>query len=277
VAGPPGGVDRRAAATAPPPPATAAPSAPPPPKPPRFTRKEEIGKGPLGTVYVAQDTTDGRSVAYRVLPATLLRGEGIAAALVADLKAAATFSHPNVAKLLGLVDAGDRKCVISELVQGRTFAEALKTGHKMTFQQAHSLGRVLAQAVAALHAKGLIHGSLQPSNVMVASGVVKLTDLGLARLAYAVAPADHYRAPENQLDKAGDLYALAAVLYHMLTGVHPRSQAQGAALPLPSKLAPGVPEAFDKLLIRCLHPRVELRLASAEDMLRELKDMVRIG
>jgi len=67
------------------------------------------------------------------------------------------------------------------------------------------------------------------------------------------------------------------VLYHLLTGVNPRTQAQGPALPLPSKLAPGVPEAFDKLLLRCLHPREELRFASAAEVLAELKTMVRIG
>lgn len=257
--------------------AVAAPPTAPAPKPPRFERKEEIGRGALGVVYRAEDTTDGRGVALRALPAPLLRGEGVATALVADLKAAALFSHPNVAKLLGLVDSAGDKCVVTELVKGRNFAEALKNGHKMTFQQAHSLGRVLAQALVALHAKGLVHGSIQPSNIMVAGGVVKITDLGLGRLAYSVSPADHYRAPENQLDMAGDLFALAAVLYHLLTGVHPRSQAQGSALPLPSKLAAGVPEAFDKLLLRGLHPRQDLRFASADDMQRDLKDMVRIG
>ena len=70
---------------------------------------------------------------------------------------------------------------------------------------------------------------------------------------------------------------MAAVMYHLLTGVHPRSQAQGAALPLPSTLATGVPEAFDKLLLRCLHPRRELRFASAGAILDELKQMVKIG
>lgn len=262
------------APAAPPPPAPAAPAAP---KPPRFTRKEEIGRGPVGVVYRAEDTTDGRSVALRALPAALLRGDGVGAALVGDLKATASFSHPNVAKVLGLVDSAGEKCVVTELVKGRNFADALKGGHKMTFQQAHSLARVLAQALSGLHAKGLVHGSIQPSNIMVAGGVVKITDLGLGRLAYAVAPADHYRAPENQLDKAGDLYAFAGVLYHLLTGVHPRSQPQGSGLPLPSKLAAGVPEAFDKLLLRALHPRQELRFAEADDIARELKDMVRIG
>jgi hypothetical protein len=66
-------------------------------------------------------------------------------------------------------------------------------------------------------------------------------------------------------------------MYHLLTGTHPRSQPQGVGLPLPSQLSPGVPEAMDKLLVRGLHPRPELRPAGAEDLLRELREMVRIG
>jgi tetratricopeptide (TPR) repeat protein len=281
------------AAPSPPAPASAAataPDAPPPPpplqasapipaaaaKPQRFARKEEIGRGGLGVVFRAEDTHDGRNVALRVFPAELLRAEGASAQLVADLKTASQFSHPNVAKVLGLVDSQGEKCVITEFVPGRTFAEAIALGHKMAFQQVHSLGRVLMQAVAAIHAKGLVHGSIQPSNIKVSQGVVKITDLGLGRFASQLS-AEGYRAPEAQLDRAGDLFAVAAVLYHLLTGVHPRSQPQGTGLPLPSTLATGVPEAFDKLLIRCLHPRVELRSSAAEDVLRDLKDMVRIG
>jgi serine/threonine protein kinase len=112
---------------------------------------------------------------------------------------------------------------------------------------------------------------------MVAAGVIKVADLGLGRLAQSVPGAESYRAPEGHLDPAGDLYALAGVMYHLLTGTHPGSQAQGVGLPLPSTLAPGVPESMDKLLLRGLHPRPELRLEAAEDLLHELRDMVKIG
>jgi serine/threonine protein kinase len=107
--------------------------------------------------------------------------------------------------------------------------------------------------------------------------VVKLADLGLGRLAATRRGPDTYAAPEDRLDVAGDLYAMAAVLYHLLTGLHPRAQPQGAGLPLPSSRAAGVPESFDKLLLRCLHPRVELRYATADEIQNELRDMVKIG
>lgn len=245
-------------------------------RPPRFVTHELLGEGPLGRVFRAEDQTDGRNVALRILPADLLDAQSLPV-LVSDLKAAAQVSHPNLVKLLGLIEHEGQRALLTEYVAGKNLAEALKAGRKMAFQQVHTLGRVMAQMLSILHAKGLAHGSLKPSNVMVASGVLKLADLGLGRLAQARPEAASYGPPERGLDAAGDLHAMAAVMYHLLTGVHPKSQPQGAALPLPSTLATGVPEAFDKLLIRCLHPRRELRFASAEDILSELKQMVKIG
>jgi tetratricopeptide (TPR) repeat protein len=253
---------------------------PPPasfPKGQRFTPKEEIGRGPLGKVYRAEDQVDGRSVALRVIPAQALKGDGVLPGLVADLKAAAQLSHPNLVKVLGMVEVNGERCLVTELVQGKNFAEALKAGRKMSFAQVHGLGRVLAQTLSVIHGRKLVHGSIQPSNIMVASGVLKIADLGLGRLAHAANSPDSYRSPENRLDAGGDLYAMAAVVYHLLTGTHPKSHPQGVGLPLPSTLAPGVPEAIDKLLLRCLHPREELRFATAEEILAELKDMVKLG
>jgi serine/threonine-protein kinase len=215
----------------------------------------------------------------RMLASELFTAEGVLTGLVADLKAAAMLSHPNLVKVLGLVESQGHRCVVTELVSGRHFGEALRSGHRMNVKQAHSLGRAVAQVLAVIHERGVVHGSIQPSNLMVAGGVVKVADLGLGRLANRWAAGDEldYRAPENQLDAAGDLYALAGVLYHLLTGVHPKSQSQGVGLPLPSQLAPGVPEALDKLLLRGLHPRLDMRPPSAEAVLADLKDMVRFA
>jgi tetratricopeptide (TPR) repeat protein len=261
-------------ASPPPPPVPSAPSASSP-KTPRFVRKEEVGRGPLGVVCRGEDR-DGRSVALRALPPALLKREGVLPALAADLRAAAQVSHPSVVKVLGLLEIDGERCVVGEFVAGRTFAEALHGGHKMSVKQVHSLGRALAQVLAFLHGRNIVHGSIQPSNIMVASGVIKIADLGLGRIAHPLPRENSYRAPEAELDVAGDLYAMAAVLYHLLTGVHPRTQPQGVGLPLPGTFAPGVPEALDKLLVRSLHPRRELRPVSAEAVLEELKDMVRI-
>jgi tetratricopeptide (TPR) repeat protein len=266
-----------AAAPVPAPPPAAAPAPAAAGKGARFAPREEIGSGRLGKVFRAEDTVDGRNVALRILPASLLQGQGVFGGLVADLKSAAQLSHPNLVKVLGLVELRGDRCLITELVPGKTFGEALQSGRRMPFPHVHNLGRVLAQTLSFIHGKGLSHGSVKPSNIMVSAGVVKLADFGLGRLAPTESTPENYRAPENVTGPADDLYAMAAVLYHLLTGSHPKQQPQGVGLPLPSKLAPGVPEAMDKLLLRCLHPRPEVRFGSAEEIADELRNMVKIG
>jgi tetratricopeptide (TPR) repeat protein len=260
-----------------PPPAAGPAPAPPPARPPRFLPREEIGRGPLGVVYRGEDVADGRSVAMRRLAAERIGGPGVLAAVVADLKAASQVSHPNLVKVIAFMELKGQRYVVTEYVPGRNFAEAIESGRRIGFAQVHALGRIVAQGLAILHARKLVHGSIQPSNVMVVSGVIKVADLGLGRLAHALTPPVSYRPPEGGLAAAGDLYALAGVMYHLLTGTHPRTQPQGVGLPLPSRLAPGVPESMDKLLIRGLHPRPELRPASAEEVVSELRGMVKIG
>jgi tetratricopeptide (TPR) repeat protein len=261
---------------APVPPPAAVP-APAPGERPRFVPREEVGRGPLGVVFRAEDAIDGRSVALRVIPNALLASDSLAAAVAEDLKAASAISHPNGIKVLALVDHDGQHAVVTEYVAGRNFAEVIRKGNRTTPQQAHSFGCVLAQYLAAVHGRGMVHGSIQPSNIMVTGTVVKVADLGLGRLAAGLASDTDYRAPERALDVSGDLYALAAVLYHLMTGSHPRTLPQGAALPLPSSFVPGVPEAMDRLLVRALHPKVALRLASADAFLAELKSMVRLA
>jgi tetratricopeptide (TPR) repeat protein len=268
------------AAAAPVPPAPAAASPPTPAggvRLPRFVPKEEIGRGPLGVVWRGEDAGDGRGVAMRMLPKALFASPGLLAAVAADLKAAFGLSHPNLVKVIAFMDWKGERCLVTELVAGRNFAEAIASGRRLGFQQVHALGRIVAQVLGFIHEKGLVHGSVHPSNVMVVSGVIKLADLGLGRVARTVPRTPSYHAPEGGLSVSDDLYALSAVMYHLLTGTHPQLQPQGVGLPLPSRLAPGVPEAMDKLLLRGLHPRPELRLASAEDLLRELREMVKIG
>ncbi|HSD30191.1 MAG TPA: protein kinase [Vicinamibacteria bacterium] len=261
-------------------PAASAPAPAPAPaaaRVPRFVPKEEIGRGPLGVVWRGEDAGDGRGVAMRMLPNALFAPPGLLAAVAADLKAAFGLSHPNLVKVIAFMDWRGERCLVTELVAGRNFAEAIAIGRRLGFQQVHALGRIVAQVLGLVHEKGLVHGSVQPSNVVVASGVIKLADLGLGRLARTVPASTSYHAPEGGLSAADDLYALSAVMYQLLTGTHPRSQPQGVGLPLPSQLAPGVPEAMDKLLLRGLHPRPELRLGRADDLLRELREMVKIG
>lgn len=220
-----------AAAGARPQPATGAPAA-------RFALKEEIGRGPLGVVHRGEDLADnGKPVAMRVLPPAATPH---ISTLMADLKAAAAVGHPHLVRLLGAVDVEGRRTVVTELIQGATLAPTVAAGRRLPPAQVQGIARALVQALLVLHGKGLAHGSLQPSNVMSAGGVVKLADLGLGRLHLALAPGTPYRAPEARLDAAADVYSLGALLQRLLAGESPA----GAAA--------GLPAPFDALVPRCL-------------------------
>jgi serine/threonine protein kinase len=231
-------------------------SAPPlgatvPAKAPRFVLKEELARGPLGVIHRGEDSAEhNKTVAMRLLPASATPH---LAAVMADLKAVAALSHPNLVRVLGAVDVQGQRAVVTELVQGATLAAPLKAGQRLGLPQLQGVARALLQALAFAHAKGFAHGSLQPSNVMSAGGQIKLADLGLGRLHLALVPASPYRAPEGRLDAAGDVFAFGALLHHLLAGQPPQP---GASAPLPPP--------FDELVRRCLEPKPEGRPKAQE-------------
>jgi tetratricopeptide (TPR) repeat protein len=220
------------------------------PMPARWVMKEEIGRGPLGSVHKGEDSLEKATVAMRVLPAAA--GPHLAAA-VEDVRAAAAVTHPGLVRVLGVCDAGGAKAVVTEYVKGANLAAPLKAGQKFTLAQAQGIGRAVAQTLAALHARGVAHGSVQPSNVMSAGGAMKLADLGLGRLHRALVPTGPYTAPEGRVDAPGDVFALGALLHHLVAGAPPRSRAP-VTLPAP----------FDAILPRCLDPRPEARPRAEE-------------
>ena len=260
-----------------PPSPVAAPAAPVVTAPLRGSRlvgRELVGRGPLGAVYRAEDEADGRPVALRVLQVEGL-ADPVLRALLADLTPAAGLSHPNVARVLGLAEHEGRPCVVSELVRGTNMADFLRSGQKLSVKRAHALGRALALALSFVHGKGLAHGSVRPSNLLVSSGILKLADLGLGPLARVAVPYDAYRAPEAHLDMAGDMYAFGATLYHLLTGSLPARPPQ--ALAPPSQLVPGIPPSFDRLLLRAMAPEPDARFRSTREIVHAFDAMVTIG
>ena len=260
-----------------PPAPPAAPSAPVVTAPLRGTRlvgRELVGRGPLGAVYRAEDEADGRSLALRVLEVEGL-AEPVLRALLADVAPATRLSHPNVARVLGLAEHEGRPCLVGELVRGTNMADFLRSGQRLSVKRAHALGRALALALSFVHGKGLAHGSVRPSNLLVSSGILKLADLGLGPLARVAVPYDAYRAPEAHHDAAGDMYAFGATLYHLVTGQAPPRPPQPIAPP--GRLTEGLPASFDRLLLRALATDPEARFRSTREIVHAFDAMVTIG
>jgi eukaryotic-like serine/threonine-protein kinase len=244
-----------------------APPLPPAGKGARFVPQAEVGRGPKGTVFRGGDSGGGQPVALRFLDASVLLAEGAMTLLATDLKAAASVVHPNLVKLVGFVEIGGKRCVVTELIPGKNFAEPLAAGKRAPFGHVLTLARALADTLKAVHARGLVHGGVQPANLMANGTVVKLNDFGLGRVFQSVSKARQYWPADGGFEPSTDLYAAAATVYHLLTGINPRTTPTVAP---PSSLVAGVPAAFDALLVRALDPRRQARFATAADLLAAL-------
>jgi serine/threonine protein kinase/tetratricopeptide (TPR) repeat protein len=270
-------VEASAPTMAPPMPMSPPMAVPPPPPAPagkgaRFVPQAEIGRGPKGTLFRGGDSGGGQPVALRFLEPSVLAVDGAMTMLTTDLKAAAGLVHPNLVKLVGFVEIGGKRCVVTELVPGKNFAEPLAAGRRAPFAHVLTLARMLAETLQAIHARNLVHGGIQPANLMAAGAVVKLNDFGLGRVFQSVTHARQYWPADGGFEPATDLYASAATVYHLLTGVNPRTQ---AAVAPPSSLASGVPASFDALLVRALDPRRPVRFPTAADFLAAVNQVAK--
>ena len=186
----------------------------------RLTRR--LGGGGMGKVYLARDLRLERNVAVKTL--TGMSGLG----LKPEAWAMAELTHPAVAQVFGIESWRGRLFLVVEYLSGGTLADRLRYG-PVPEPEAVSMTGVLADAVAALHDAGYLHGDIKPSNIgFAANGSPKLLDFGLAREANAASLTGgtlRYASPEvlsgRQAGEANDVWSLCVVLYEMVGGEHP--------------------------------------------------------
>lgn len=259
----------------------------------RYRLLEELGRGGMGRVYRAEDTLLQRQVAYKVLPENLLRDpSSTPEALLAEARAAARLSHPNIVQVYDVGHRGGGVFVVMELVPGPTFEELLQQ-QQMSPEWLRRIGGQIAAALAHAHARQIVHRDLKPSNLLWSAEEerVKLTDFGLARVSddvsgkVATRPAGtpSYMSPEqirgDDLDHRADLYAFGCVLYEMAAG---RPVFSGGIRSLqehlhetpadPRALRADLPEDLARLILDCLQKDPAQRPASAGEIAGRLKD-----
>ncbi len=199
-----------------------------------------IGKGGMGTVYLAKQLSLGRQVALKVLHPSRLRSQPQIDQFVREAQNAGRFNHPHLVLVHDAhVDAArGLYCYSMEYVPGRTLAKLVSERGPLGASTALHLIYQIAKALAHAHRAGLVHRDVKPDNILVAdNGLAKLADLGLVhdklegvgssgRSVLALVGTPEYSAPEQSRDPkrvtaACDAYSLGACLYFALTGRPP--------------------------------------------------------
>lgn len=199
-----------------------------------------LGEGGYGEVYEAWDTKLLRTVAIKCIRL----GGPPGADLLREARHAASLRHAAFVKVHAIETDGSNQFIVMERVHGRTLKSALADTRPTLATALDWVGQV-ADAMAAAHASGLVHGDLKPTNLMIeADGKVRILDFGLAlrqdTLATATLPSGEpqgtiaYMAPERLLgaipDARGDVYALGVILYELVVGQRPFPTLNGLAL-----------------------------------------------
>jgi two-component system, LytTR family, response regulator len=267
---------------------------------------EEIGRGGMGVVYRALDTSLGREVALKVLKLAAGRDPELERRLKQEARAAASLAHPAVAVVYEIDEAEGATFIAMELVRGRPLA-ALLAGAPLDPPRALDLAIEVAEGLAEAHSRGVVHRDLKPKNVMLTeSGHAKIIDFGLAKLVRPRPPFESgadtppwgdtdpgrilgtaaYMSPEQvrgtEVDARSDLFAFGALLYEMLSGEPAFRRETGvetlhAVLKEPAPRlreqgleAPG--PVLQRVLDRCLAKAPGDRYASAGDLLSDLRE-----
>jgi serine/threonine protein kinase len=187
-----------------------------------------LGRGGTAEVWKAEDEALGRSVALKLV--TVQTDESSARA-GEEARLLAQLSHPSIVPVYDAgTDEAGRPWVVMELVEGETLSDTIGRG-PIPSQRSAQIGSSVAQALAYVHAQGLVHRDVKPGNVLIGDdGRVRLTDFGIARLVDAARVTStgmmvgtaSFLAPEQvageEVGPPADVYALGLVLLECLTG-----------------------------------------------------------
>jgi eukaryotic-like serine/threonine-protein kinase len=263
----------------------------------RYRLERRLGRGGMGTVYKAVDTSLERAVAVKLIRDDLVTSSDTAERFKREAKTAASFAHPNLVIVHDFgVDSDSRVFLVMELLEGSTLRQRLEQQKKFVPQEIlRVLGGVCAGLEAA-HERGLVHRDLKPENIFLAQSsegeMTKILDFGLAK--FLVSPSasaatmdtvagvlmgtPQYMSPDQLSGEAAspawDIWALAVITYEMLTGAHPFpatsvgqmhfSIVNGRFTPLATHL-PDAPAEWQQFFEQALSPKTGLRPQSAKE------------
>ena len=260
----------------------------------RFEILKVLGRGGMGTVYKARDVKLDRVVALKILAQKWLNDAEFIARFEREAKAVSALTHPNIVQSFGSGRLSWRPYLMMEFVDGESLGHLLRVNRRLDEFRALTVARDVAGALGHAHGLSIVHRDVKPDNVLIAaSGAVKLTDFGLAKLLQetdeltrsgVAVGTPHYISPEQisatrHVDHRADLYGLGAMLYHMFTGQVPFDAPSNNeillkhvddAAPDPRAKIPDLSSGSAVIVARLLAKRPDDRYADAAELIHDL-------
>jgi eukaryotic-like serine/threonine-protein kinase len=252
-----------------------------------------LGAGGMAEVFEGRDRLLARRVAIKVPLAQHAHDPEFAQRFRREAQAAASLSHPGVVAVYDTGSENGTHFIVMEFVDGRTLKDVIRAEAPLYPDRAAEICADVCAALAAAHARGLVHRDVKPANIMLMpDGRVKLMDLGIARAAAgetatqtaAMLGTAQYLSPEQAqgqaVDYRSDLYSLGCCLYEMLTGTVPFRGATPVAIAYrhvresptpPRQLNPDVPPALEAVCLKAMAKRPEDRYQTAAEFRADLE------
>src|SRR5215218_2448668 len=268
---------------------------------------EKLGEGGQGTVYKAVDSKLGRTLVIKVLPSELTAREANLKRFEREARLASALDHPNICTIFDLNEINGIHFIAMQYIEGRNVRQ-LVNGRPLSLESALSIALQTADALAAAHARGIIHRDIKAGNVMVTpTGQVKVLDFGLAKLldeeAARTSGIHHteiteigvpygtatYAAPEqargDRVDSRADIFSTGVLLYEMLTGTWPFQgktsiDVRHAVLydtprPVAEMRSDAIPARLQQILDRAMAKDPSDRYQKIKEMGDDLREVIR--
>ena len=249
---------------------------------PRYTEERLLGRGTVACTHLVREASTGRAVVARVVHWAIARDDSARSHIRRLTRAGLALDHPNIVRTWAMSPDTERvPWAICEFVDGADLGTLLARQHRLPVDLAVRVARGVASALEAAHAKGLVHGSLRPSDILVDPGtgdakVYEFDSPLFGDLGFMGKP--RYAAPEQLQDPGSgprapaDVFALGAILHEMLTGEDPfpggntmeqmMRKLDQPPIPL-RRVRPDAPEALESLLATLLAAEPRHRPAAA--------------
>ncbi len=272
----------------------------------RYKIISELGKGGMGEVYRAEDTSLKREVAVKVLPQPFTLDKERLARFEREARLLGSLNHQNIATIHGLEKSDNQLFLVMELVEGDTLAERIKKG-SLPVDESLEICRQIAEGLESAHERGIIHRDLKPANIKITpEGKVKILDFGIAKafqdksdnIDSSKSPAisdemtepgvilgtASYMSPEQAkgkaVDKRTDIWSFGCILFECLTNKRVFEGETASDIiasilksePEWDELSTKIPGAISILLRRCLRKDTKKRLREIGDARIEIED-----